>query len=630
MSTQQQQQQQTSLPDLASAYRELYRAKFRADVLAGTTTPFVVPLHLLAYWIIPTLYLAIPHRNRPWLYRARWLVLGFVCAFHWYMVRHVKSHNFAASYGVGLLASWAAIWNFYLLAWTRPQWDARRVERRRIIRRIDRAGDGPGSDRFPASSLNGCLSKLGVDKPTGQASAVLEVNRLVLEPRSNGSAAGPITSGVQSNGTGIATGVRRREANAIPESTEQETEEKLLARGIVALNNSDKNPPLDQNTALGLYRLAREQEYEYYWQGYPADASLRTRLSWAFDIVSSFRLTGWDSAPSCLPPYKPPPAIGPYQLPLEYGSHRSKQGYGRTLSRRKLIISRWFFNVVPSYVIVDLCAALMTTDPYFLVGPEHNHPLPTHLASLHPVLLSLQRTVLAFMAIFFAIQYVFNFGAVVLALYCPPILGFRAHPWHLPSMTGSFAQVLDRGLPGFWGAWWHQTFRAGFSAPTKWLLRHGYLPSPHKNGNRAGIIAPFVGAIVAFAQSALIHCAGSYSSVPTTHYWGPPIFFALSGLGAMLQSVFSRLLRRRTERLPRWVRRLGNLAFAALWLWATAWTLLDDFGRCGLWLWEPVPVSFARAAGLGVDRRVWRYDRDSLPRWQWGSRDRWWETGIAI
>ncbi len=98
----------------------------------------------------------------------------------------------------------------------------------------------------------------------------------------------------------------------------------------------------------------------------------------------------------------------------------------------------------------------------------------------------------------------------------------------------------------------------------------------------------------------------------------------------MLQSVFSRLLRRRTERLPRWVRRLGNLAFAALWLWATAWTLLDDFGRCGLWLWEPVPVSFARAAGLGVDRRVWRYDRDSLPRWQWGSRDRWWETGIAI
>ncbi|TGJ86949.1 hypothetical protein E0Z10_g1795 [Xylaria hypoxylon] len=417
----------------------------------------------------------------------------------------------------------------------------------------------------------------------------------------------------------------------IPESVEDEIQEKLLVRGIVTLNDSDGNPPLDHNMALELYRLAREPEYEYYWQEYPIDASFWTRLDWAFDIVSSFRLTGWNWAPSCLPPYKPPPRIGECQLPLEYGLHKSKQGYERILSRGKLIVFRWFFNFIPSYIIVDLCATLITADPYFIVGPEHNYPLPAHLASLHPVLLSLQRTMLSFVGIYFALQYAFNAGVILLALYCPPILGFRAHPWHLPSSTGSFTQVLDRGLSGFWGAWWHQTFRVGFSALTRWLVQHGYLPSSRRSGDGGrAMITSLVGAIIAFAQSGLIHSAGSYTSVPVTHYWGPPLFFALSGLGTILQSMFLHLLQHRTERLPRWVSRLGNFAFVFLWLWAISWLLLDDFGRCGIWLWEPVPISLARAAGLGADRRVWRYDRDSLPRWQWGARGRWWETGIAV
>ncbi|KAI0104824.1 hypothetical protein GGR51DRAFT_521376 [Nemania sp. FL0031] len=626
-----QQPSTTPLPDLASTYRELYRARFRGNVRTGTTTPFVVPLHLCAYWVIPTIYLAIPHRHRPWLYRARWLVLAYIFAFNWYMITAVSSLNFASSYGAGLLAAWSTIWSLNLFVWTRPQWDAKRVERRRRIQSARRQGIGQGISkrrgaRPDASKLNGRVPVL----PSIYESA--------LEPRWNGAEPKELL------GTEEVGGIRRRAAQAkqsamVLESTgskEEEVEEMRLMRGIDALNDdhNDKNPHLDQTTVLHLIRLAREQEYEYYWQEYPADASFWTRLDWAFDIVSSFRLTGWNWAPSCLPPYEPPPEIGPYQLPLEYGPQKSNQGYERTLSRWKLIFSRYFFNFLPSYIIVDLCATLITTDPYFIVGPEHNYPLPAHLASLHPALLSLGRTTIAFVGIFFALQYTWNCGAICLALYCPPILGFRAHPWHLPSMTGSFTQVLDRGLSGFWGAWWHQSFRAGFSAPTKWLLRRGYLPPPRRGHGRDGesmaMMAPVVGAIIALVQSGFIHAAGSYSSVPATRYWGPPLFFALSGLGTLLQAVVSQVLRSRIKRLPRWVRRLGNFLFVFLWLWATSWPLLDDFGRCGLWLWEPVPVSLARAAGLGVDRRIWRYDRDSLPRWHWGLQGRWWQTGIAI
>lgn len=86
--------------DIATAYRQLYRAKFRADVEAGTAKPFVVPLYLLCVWVLPTLYLTIPHKNRPWLYKARWILLAFVISFHFKMATEVSSLNFASAYGV--------------------------------------------------------------------------------------------------------------------------------------------------------------------------------------------------------------------------------------------------------------------------------------------------------------------------------------------------------------------------------------------------------------------------------------------------------------------------------------------------------------------------------------------------
>ena len=70
-------------------------------LVAGlTSTPFIVPFHFLTLWIVPTLYLAIPHRDRPWLYRARWLVLAFIVIFNFKMITGVSSPNFASAYGV--------------------------------------------------------------------------------------------------------------------------------------------------------------------------------------------------------------------------------------------------------------------------------------------------------------------------------------------------------------------------------------------------------------------------------------------------------------------------------------------------------------------------------------------------
>lgn len=115
-----------------------------------------------------------------------------------------------------------------------------------------------------------------------------------------------------------------------------------------------------------------------------------------------------------------------------------------------------------------------------------------------------------------------------------------------------------------------------------------------------------------------------------TRWYLPPLFFLLAGVGTMLQSHLAKLLSGYISKQPRWVRRVGNIAFVTAWMVGTSWLLVDDFGRCGLWLFEPVPISVFRALGFGPagDRRVWRIDKRYAPRWYVARR--WWEVGVAI
>ncbi|KAI1336924.1 membrane bound O-acyl transferase family-domain-containing protein [Xylariaceae sp. FL0016] len=606
---------------LAESHRQLYRAQFRANVAAGAATPFIVPLHFLGIWILPTLYLAIPHKDRPWLYRARWLVLAFTTALHLHMILYTSSMNFAAAYGVGLLAAWATVWNFTVLVWTRPQWDARRVEARRTAKSGNEVNGGMSNgSRGTNGSANGYAAS------ETQPPAPFDVVKS-SSSETNGNL--PYVDGIKLNGLRERGVNGAREPVVRPEMPEESTKNLEMAISRVTHAGNGVHPENPAETAMDRLgeELSKEHEAEYFWQEYPAEASYWARLDWAFDIVSTMRMTGWNWAIHCLPPYKPPPKIGSSQLPLSYGPHRTKQGFSRTLSRRHLLIERVLFAIIPTYLIVDLIAVLMLQDPYFIVGPEKaaSLPMPPHLASYSPLFLSFRRATLGFVGIVTALQLVFNFGALCLAFLCPPLLGFRAHPWHLPSMSGSFTQVLDRGLAGFWGSWWHQTFRFGFSAPAQWLVRNGYVEKG-SGGER------IVGAFCAFLLSGFLHASASYSTVPETKWWLPPVFFLLSGVGTVLQSSLCRssFAKPFIENTPQWARRAGNLLFVVLWLWATHWALVDDFGRCGLWLFEPVPVSVFRWLGLGdpKDRRVWRYGEDLMPRWHTGKH--WWDTGIAI
>ncbi|KAI1486231.1 membrane bound O-acyl transferase family-domain-containing protein [Biscogniauxia mediterranea] len=562
---------------LRTIYRQLYREKFWADVEAGVTKPFVLPLYIAGILIIPALYLSIPHKDRPWLYRARWPLLAVLTAFHTYVIRNVSSMNFAAAYGAGLIASWGIIWNFALLVWTRPQWDAKRVHIRRKTRKET-------------------TQKLSNGDITHDSATPPHIG--------NGDA--------KANGQGATSkDLRKRQTRA---------KEDAAAAAAAVLDQTSRTADLSQ-------------EYEYYWQEYPADASFWTRLDWVLALVTNVRMTGWNWAIPCLPPYEPPPYVGDVQLPLSSGVHTSRQGFTRALTRRQLLFSRLFGSIVPSYLVLDFCIVATSADPYFLLGPSHREsgsvPLPAALASLHPLALSALRTALAFSAILAALHLVWDLWALALAFPLRPLLGpLRSHPWHLPSMTGSFAQVLDRGLAGFWGAWWHQTFRFGFAAPALWLQRRGFL----SRSSFSSLVAP----ALAFLQSGLVHAAASATTVAPSRWEMPLCFFLCAGAGAVLQARLSAALRPLLLHLPRPARRAGNLAFALLWMCATSWMLVDDFGRCGLFLYDPLPLSVfrpwsARLGGDPADTSVLRYDPGSAPRWvrvpgRWG----WLQSGVAI
>lgn len=535
--------------DLAQTYRQLYHKIFHERVLTGELKPFLVAQYLAVLWLLPTLYLAVPHLNRPWLYRARWLVLAATVLVHYDMITNVSSTNFGAAYGAGLWAAWGIVWHFTLLVWRNPQRDAKRIERRRISPKKIMRQNG----KSDAQHMNG---------------------------KANGGKAA-------SNGT-----LRHR-------------------------NGSTRGPGVEE-------RGTKQAKYEYFWQPYPADASFWIRLNWSFDIVSTMRMTGWNWAIPCLPPYDIPPTIDGQQQPLSALPQKSRQGYTRTHSRWEFFKERMLWNMIPTYTLVDFVAVLMTEDPYFILGPENDLALPAHLAAMHPTALRVRRIALSLMGILAALNLTWNFGALCLCFLGGPLLGFRAHPFHLPTMTGPFTEVLDRGLAGFWGSWWHQTFRFGFTAPTKWLMSKGYI-------RKGTVFAGVIGVVIPFMLSGFLHAAASYSAVPKTKPWLPPLFFLSSGIGAIIQQWVATMMRSQIQKMPRLVRRAGNLTFVVVWLSMTSWMLVDDFCRCGLWLFEPVPVSFFRLSSLGdpADGRLWRYGGNGFfPSWHTGRH--WWDSGIRL
>lgn len=151
----------------------------------------------------------------------------------------------------------------------------------------------------------------------------------------------------------------------------------------------------------------------------------------------------------------------------------TRQGFRRYRTSREWLRAK-LGPMILSYFALDLLSVLMMKDPYFVLGPEYINAtttsssaplsLPPLLANLPTPLLFLYRSLVCCAAILLAIDLIMTCYQLFAHLALRRLLGTRSELWHFPCTNGSFTySVLDKGMAGFWGSWWHQTFRVAFS-----------------------------------------------------------------------------------------------------------------------------------------------------------------------
>ncbi|KAJ6790259.1 hypothetical protein PWT90_09862 [Aphanocladium album] len=536
-----------------------YRRAFLLDVEQGRRHRILLPQILVCTFVLPVFWIAVPHHGRHWFYRSRWLVALLALLVNYEQTKRMSSTNAAWAVLSGLVGTYGTMLCFYHLIVTNPQRDAARVIRVAAGKSCE--APRPNSDEAD------------------------------LPPHASG------TSTRACHGPPPAT---KRPVGA-PCETASPTQPHFANSG-----NHDV-------------------ESCYIWQRFPSEAPLLSRLGWATDLVLSFRGAGWNHSISVLPRPHTPKTIKDGER-VDKSSVRlvSDCGfeYKHTLSAFLWHRLRLFAF---SYLLLDFLGTFMMKDPYFVVGRERcvHHALPGYLVGLSSWRLEAYRQLLSISGAWAAVAAGYSVADMVSYGFASYFWPSRNIPWIYVSAVGSFGEVFDRGLAGFWGSWWHQTFRMCFMGPATFLYNMGVIRKRTATGSLVALLS-------SFAASGLLHSMGSLSAMPKTKLWSQPVFFLLQAAGIIVQQQLASTGRALFPNAGVILQRAANASFALVWLCATAAFFNDDMAAMGLWLLEPVPFSFCRLMGLGFPGdAAWRWDSTHyLFRWHSGSH--WWNSGLTV
>lgn len=363
--------------------------------------------------------------------------------------------------------------------------------------------------------------------------------------------------------------------------------------------------------------LREEEEFEYFWETYPE--TLRERIPWILDLLSNTRGIGWNWAISTIPDL---PNYVKEQLGEPVSQTPPRRISTRILPSTGVIISSRLRHIAICYLLFDAIKTIQMTDPYFLFGPS-TYELPLFLRHLPPALVfSFRYFLCCTIGFLIPLQMVFAAQDLGACLVGPRILGVMAEPWHLPTSWGSPMDVLDNGLKGFWGSLWHQRLRIFFSAPTAYLIEHGYL-TPRS------LAAKLAGLFIAFTISGFIHACIAVTQFQPSSPLEMFVFFLLHGVGIIIQTSFCAAFRPWMNRIPKLIRQVGNFLFTFTWFAVTGPLYADNIARGGAWLNEPVPISLFRGLGLGGEGDGW-WCWNMYFQGSWYQGKHWWDSGFAL
>ncbi|KAI9374922.1 membrane bound O-acyl transferase family-domain-containing protein [Aspergillus egyptiacus] len=338
------------------------------------------------------------------------------------------------------------------------------------------------------------------------------------------------------------------------------------------------------------------------WQSYPQP--FLHRLGWVLALVINMRGPDFSFRISCLDPLPP-------QLDLKHRRHAHHKKAACPSAKSRL--RRASLRFVLAYLAIDILKTIMIWDPYFFGAG--NAPPPSFLDYFvtSPFVVRLYRNLVSGVGVYLFLHFVTSLNPICflgLSSAFPNATRWLTAtplevPWLYADQFGPITAVLDDGLAGAWGRWWHQIFRFGFVSTAKWIIS---LFPPTISSHRS--IRRIIVTLVAFGISGLLHGFGSYTQLGDTRpFRGTFLFFILQAVGIFSQDMCSRilvaLLTRHGLPPPRWLRRIGNVAFVLGWLFYTGNRAADEFAKGGMWLTEPLPVSLVRGL-MGKGWLVWR------------------------
>lgn len=396
-------------------------------------------------------------------------------------------------------------------------------------------------------------------------------------------------------------------------------------------NYKDGSTLHSRTSKIGTSQSPAQRTGTLAWQSYPS-APFIERLDWVADIFSNFRGMGWNWRISGLPS---PPLWAQAQLAGNSGAPPPDEEEKKTLVSRtgvhryhdkSSLLRTNFWIVCRDVVILDILKTLISHDAYFWDGNVSATPnyLPASLQA-SPVAVRSARLLVSLTAVYIALQAIFALGPLFfVGMIGPRYIGVRGEPWMYPDSFGSFNNVLDKGLAGWWGGWWHQSFRFAFEAPASKLMELLKLNPKSASGK-------FLSLTVAFVLSGILHACGSYTQLGHTYPLSGPFLFFVSQIGGIsAQLAITSLLRWLgvVQRSPKWLQRTANFVYVHVWFYYTAPLLCDDFSRGGIWLFEPLPISPLRGLGLGGKGDGFWCWWGGIVWWHKG--ERWWTTGLAL
>ncbi|EXJ63645.1 uncharacterized protein A1O5_11406 [Cladophialophora psammophila CBS 110553] len=352
----------------------------------------------------------------------------------------------------------------------------------------------------------------------------------------------------------------------------------------------------------GSMKSGRDTKYLLAWE--PMPETIWRRLFWILDLATSIRGVHWSWSPAA--------------------SHAYDPGLGKACSNRTASIARNVSRFLIDYFLIDLIKCAMIADPYFVGYLTHRPPphLSRYITSSSE--LYTYRLLLGTAGMYTAVDLIFA-SAVLLQVNVlgPGVLGLNASPLAFPPIWGNPSAILRKGLRGFWGESWHQFFRKHFvsvgDAVAEFLPRNNGLGScgcrwpdnKRHNCPKQSAAREAIRVVTVFVLSGILHACASHTLLGPTNPLATFLFFALQPVGMAIQSACSQLFASSyLSRLPGpWttmMRQGSNGVFTILWLWGTGGMFFDDMASGGMWLLDPIPVSFIRGLGLSKDdRRFW-------------------------